>query len=384
MSAPGLLVDAALSYLPNGEDRLTELLAVALHAHPPFLSAFAERIGLPAAENYSLVTQHWADTETRVDMRIEAHTGPATLGVAYVENKLEGYWFSATQVRREKSCLQREYARARRFVCIVPAADLQRLTSGVDQDAVATAEDFDEAFTWVDVADLASSSGAAAPAPWGGATWRESALTPDAPAAQRVLREFIAYLAEDEMPDQISMEDVRAFNVADEVLDVVANFLEDGAFSSEPWAPLSAIKRGRRVVYNDKALGRALRCVDFDPEEGHWLADTDDAALTVAIDPGADPKAGDEGPLVHIGLYLNKQLAPRAKADVGWLRAAASLEFTPIDYPAGLWLCRTVLLKHFASSANGYDSQVDDFGRWIKEALDAIATLRAPADDEDA
>jgi hypothetical protein len=241
VGAPGLLVDAALSYLPDGEDRLTELLAVALHAHPPFLTAFAKSIGLPAAENYSLVTQHWADTETRVDMRIEAHDGPATVGVAYVENKLEGYWFSATQVRREKTCLQREYAQARRFVCIVSSADLERLTPSEDQDALATAKDFDEAFTWVDVANLASSAGAACEAPWGGSTWRESALKPDAPAAQRVLHEFIAYLAEDEMPDQISVEDVRAFCVADEVLDVVADFLEEGAFSAERLRLLTAV-----------------------------------------------------------------------------------------------------------------------------------------------
>lgn len=382
MGAPGLLVDAALSHLPDGEDRLTELLAVALDAHPRFLAAFTERIGLPAADSYSLVTQHWADAETRVDMRIEARNGSATVGVAYVENKLDGYWFSETQVRRGKSCLQREFAGARRFVCIVSSTDLERLNVSEDQEAVATAKDFDEAFSWLDVAKLAASAGNAWEAPMGGPTWRESALRPDAPAAQRLLHEFIAYLAEDEMPDPISVEDVRAFSVADEVLDVVAEFLEDGAFSAKPWAPLRASTRGERIVYSDKALGRPWRCVDFDPEDGHWLADVEDAALTLAIDPGPDTKAGEDGPLVYVGLYLNKQLAPKAQADLSWLRAAASVEFTPIDYPVGLWLCRTVLLKHFVSSATDYDGQVDGFGRWIKDAFDAISTLPPPVDDD--
>jgi hypothetical protein len=377
MRPPRLLVDAAISYLPDGEDRLTELLAVALTSHPGFLRAFAERVGLPEAERYDVTTQYWANTETRIDMRLTAHDGAGTIGAAYIENKIDGYWFSETQIDREKNCLQREHARCRRFACIVSSSEFERLSA----DALVSIEDFDAQLRWADVAELANSTGQDWPSPWGGASWTESALRPEAPAAQRVLYEFIAYLGEDEMPDQISVEDVQVLSVADDILETFTEFLEKAAFSAKPWEPYYANARGSQVVYRDSVAGRILRCVSFAPRDGHWLAETEEADITLALDPGVSDRAHDEGPIVCIGPYLNKTLADQGRADLEWLKAAARLEFAPISYPSGLWLCRTVLLKHFVVGATSYEQQTAQLGQWINAALDALDSLSPPASD---
>ena len=126
MGEPLLLTDAAESYRRDSEDRLTEIFATALDAHPQFCRSLHDAFGLPSAVRYAIATQHWANRQCRIDMRIAAFGAhDERLSVVYSEHKLEGYWFSEGQAERERGALDVEVGDEKRLICVI-AADTWR------------------------------------------------------------------------------------------------------------------------------------------------------------------------------------------------------------------------------------------------------------------
>ena len=67
------MVEAGGSYRPETEDRLTEVLAAALRAHPNFLSGLLAKVGAPSGTGTAVRTQEGFDGEPRlVDIVVHA------------------------------------------------------------------------------------------------------------------------------------------------------------------------------------------------------------------------------------------------------------------------------------------------------------------------
>jgi hypothetical protein len=362
VGAPRKLVEAAGSYRRASEDRLTELFATTLANHPGFCARVTAAIGMGNGDRYEITTQHWADPETRVDMRLQSvGRNSETLSVAYVENKIEGYWFADTQIPRERAGLDTEPAEHRRFACVVTTEQYGQLeTANGISSATATLRDFDTALTWTDISRLAE------------------ALKPEAPAAQRVLMEFIHYLTEDAMPSPLSREDLASFAVAWRINDTVMELLEDAAFDAKPHVPLSGRRANEIFSEDESTTGVPLVCFDFAIPDGHWL-DVLGGSLAAALSP-SDPgsSAGDGEPTLYAGIYVGKKQAKAVRADQTWMRAASNAAFGQIPYD-GFWVCRSAQLA-LIEEAETFDDQVRRLGAWLREALDVALALPQPND----
>lgn len=187
------------------------------------------------------------------------------------------------------------------------------------------------------------------------------------------------------MPDPVSIDDLRAFSAADDAIDLIEGLLEDAAYQAKPWEPAPSSSRGNQIVYIDSEPATDLRCVDFKaPSQyaGHWANDDENVGITVAIDPGLHGlHSNADGPILHAGLYLIRDIAESARTAPRWLLDAAERGFTPIDYPSGLWPCRTALLSA-AIDGSSYEEQTRSLGQWIRRALDDLFALDAPLADE--
>ncbi len=384
MGRPLLLLEAAYSYRDNGEDRLTELFAAALNSHPGFCHELHEKLKLPHGERHLIETQHRVSPECRLDMRIEARSvDGATTSVVYSEHKIDGYWFSDGQVARERTGLEVESAAEKRFICVISANELATLqAAGPSAPAgTATAMDFDESLTWSDIASLARQAGRAWPDPWGGPGWADRALEPSAPAAQRVLVEFLAYLKEeDEVPEAISADDLLAFRIADQAQTKVESILTLAAQHVDVFR-LSA--EDKDTVYHDESTkGVPLTCVDFDLPDEHWLAADENSVLSAAIArTNAAAPWGEEEPHVYAGLYIADEHAAAAQADREWMAAAATRNLGALAYEPGLWVVGTRLLSDFTAAGATLDIQAAALGRWLADALAASAELGPPYGD---
>jgi hypothetical protein len=383
MGRPLLLLEAAYSYRASGEDRLTELFAATLASHPGFCRALHEQIGLPGGERYLIATQHRIGAECRLDLRIEARdAGGATRSVIYSEHKVDGYWFSDGQVARENAGLEDERADEKRFICVVSAGELATLeaTDSNPPPGTVRADDFARVFSWTDVAGLARQAGRAWPDPWGGSGWEDRALEPCAPAAQRVLVEFLAYLKEDEVPEAISADDLLAFRIADEAKTKIDSIL---MLAAQHVGAFHQSAEDQDIVYDDwSATGVPLRCVNFELPEAHWLAANEDSVLSAAIATtnAAAPWAGEE-PYVYAGLYIANEPAAGAQTDREWIATATADNLEILHYEPGLWIVGTRLLSGFTAVGTTLEAQAAALGPWLEETLAASAALGPPRAD---
>lgn len=325
MGRPMLLLEAAHSYRVGGEDRLTELFAATAAGHPGFCRGLFAEVGLPTGETHCVTTQYRISPGCRLDMRIEARDrANAAVSVLYSEHKIDGYWFSEGQIEREKAGLDAELAPNKSLVCVVSADELASLRAAKPEvpSGAVTAEDFGNCLSWRDVSRIAGDAGAAWPAPWGGSGWRQQALLPEAPACQRILMEFIAYLGEDEVPDALSANDLLALRLADEAQQKIESLL---TLAAEQVAAFTLAQDDSPVYYSESSTSVPLTCVDFLLPDNHWLSDDEDSALSVAIAPtNAAAPQSEEEPQVYAGL---RRAHPRegstSRCDVDGGRRAA-------------------------------------------------------------
>jgi hypothetical protein len=187
---PRLLLEAASSYRGDQEDRLTELLAVALHEHTGFCSSMLSVCGarwMPSQVEVS-TQEDIPEGPARIDLIIRAkseETGRSA--VIFIESNYnpdrqpQPYWFDEQQAKREARALDAQPEMERHLVAVASDHDL------ASRDVPSQ---YEHKIRWRQIADLAYSSG-------GDHGWELKARRPDALASQRILLEFWSYLKGD-------------------------------------------------------------------------------------------------------------------------------------------------------------------------------------------
>ena len=161
------LLDAVRTYKDRGEDRLTELFAVVLTACPDLTSELFTLCELQPCDRYRVFTQEGRG-DGRPDMMIDGFVGDAGVPVAHLwlEDKLDADWQHNQVARYEQA--QQELPGRKAVLCVVryaPPFGARYLR-------------------WQRVAELCDRLGHE----WCQTTWREEALSGDAPARMSPLR----------------------------------------------------------------------------------------------------------------------------------------------------------------------------------------------------
>ena len=198
------------------EDRLTELLAVALRCHEGFARRLLDVAGVPAPGTIEVSTQVRTRLGKRVDMQLLAldATGRHVVGRLWSEHKT-GAGFGPGQLRGYATELAQFDGKT---VLITIVGHLRE----VPADSPA------QRFTWQDIATLAWQVGREDN---DDVSWRAAACEPDAPARQRLLHEFLSYLEEEHhtVLKPISHLDVVAFAYANGAAATINAVLERAA-----------------------------------------------------------------------------------------------------------------------------------------------------------
>jgi hypothetical protein len=376
------MVEAGGSYRPDTEDRLTEVLAAALRAHPNFLASFLTEIGAPSGEGTAVRTQEGFEGEPRL-VDIVAHAFDARgepTATVFIENKLDS-WFSEQQAARQRRALNRLRPKppCRLLVGIAEDRDLARCgpeASGVLSYDPRTA--YDQVIGWTTVESIARSAGESFDAPWGGPHWQECASEPAAPGCQRVLHEFLIYLGEEALPG-LTPDDV----VAVERLDLAVEGVE--ALLSQAVAHVRGYKLqtdDENPVGDDLTAGEAT-CwvVEFQPPKDHWLTSMSGPTLDLLVAGREwEDARGATKPQIYAGLAFEVTRAQRdaAQAAVHWKAQAEAAGFQPFIGKEFVLAYRSKELRWITEQGQTIADQAEALGQWAVEAFDAACELPPP------
>ena len=197
------LLDAALSYSPGAENRLTELLATTLDYHDEFAKGLFDQADLQLPDGplrFEVYTQKAVAEGARPDMVVLAlHEERGLVAQLWSEHKLSGGTFSEMQLEDYRDELEKAPGTGR-LIGIVGEVDAER--AGPDWKML----------TWQEIAELANAIGRE----WGrgrGAEgdWRRAALDPIAPARERLLHDFVWYVERenDAVVDPLDSADIK-------------------------------------------------------------------------------------------------------------------------------------------------------------------------------
>lgn len=368
MGRPSLLLAAASTYRGDLEDRLTEVFAVALSEHDGFCRRFLSRVGVePQFVQCAVFTQEWFPLpRARLDVVIRAcDSSHQQVAVVFIENKYNPYrhsrpyWFTDEQAGRQHAALASEGTGERHLVAIASDHDLHRGFEVPPQ--------YGRKFGWREVAELAYSAG-------GERGWEEDARKPDAPAAQRVLLEFWAYLKGDAV-GAIEHHDLEALgriaqaeervsallrNVADELGWYDAKVLDD--WSTGGGAP------AKYIACSDGA--------------DSWLAQREGGTQYVVISNASwlDERPAGE-PHLYAGAGFDAEPTKRsALTDSGWSQAVEAAGMNVVDDDAGVYMLAAKPLAEVIGEADMLSTQVQLVKAWARTAFGVLASLPEPPD----
>jgi len=271
--ARSLLLDAAGSYALNSEDRLTELLAVALSCNELFAVALAERAGLVLRGPVRVTTQLQlaSGRHARPDMQLAGRGPDGAPGWLWVENKIFALLTDA-QARGYPAELSAHRSVKQRGLILISA------------DARGRPPGWNGALTWQQVALLADRVGRDRL----GERWREVALEPEAQARWRILAELLSYLEHHElaMTEPLTPQDAELFRHIGRVL----TRLEALVSTATPLVKRRQQDRLRTTP--DEGIYQ-----NFRPAAGDWVRGKPDAYICLELAPYAywlrqDPENG--------------------------------------------------------------------------------------------
>jgi hypothetical protein len=380
---PLLLVEAGGSYRPGSEDRLTEIMATTLQAHKGYCRLLLTDLGVDEWHSCKVSTQQGFDDQPRlVDIVIYCFDDSGrTLATVFIENKLEGYWFSKGQAQRQHKALQDlEGERGKRvLVGIAEDSDLDRSDSGAKGPlAYSPRLVYDRVLVWSEIVDLAQRAGENYPQLRGGRDWRDRALDPEAAACQRLLYEFVAYLGEEALA-AIDGDAVLALKLRDSAVQRGERLLDFAAQATSGFEPNQG-KDGSLVWEDETIAGGECWYVAFKPLPDHWLASKEgELDLLIALAEYDDEHPVGE-PHVYAGLTFEVDKHDRRKIESAseWKAEAEAQGFCVYTDRREVCIFRGRPLNWIVQEGSTLRDQAKAVADWASEALTAVQQLPPP------
>lgn len=366
MGQPLLLLEAASAYQGDLEDRLTEVLATALSEHAGFCRTFVSHIGV-AAEfvRCTVRTQEsFSVGPARLDLVIRAFgASDEEVAVLFVENKYnphklpDPYWFTEDQACRQRAALASQTAGERHLVAIASDRDLRRPIP----------PEYARTLGWRAVAELANISG-------GEGGWQALARQPSAPASQRILLEFWAYLKGDTVGaiDNDDLETlgriVRAEDRVSALLEHVAEALSwDETDVAEDWvtggeSPIQYISRG---AGEDSWLGERMGGSQY---------------VLIANAEWHDTSPAGQPHLYAGGGFFAKREERSTLAQTDWAKEVQSAGMNVFMDADGVYMLAGQPLAEVLATADTLSGQARRVASWAQDALSMLESLPKPAD----
>jgi hypothetical protein len=257
------------SYRAASEDRLTEIMATTLDVHDGFRRVLLERLGVGDWDIREVRTQETFEYQTRlVDIVVycDQRGEPATV---FIENKVDGYWFSEFQAQRQRAALAQRPG-PQLLAGIAEDSDLAVSQAGFQPRLRFDPRSaYDFVLGWSDVQRLAERAGADFPQPWGGTRWHDQALDPRAPACQRLLHEFVSYLGGEALA-ALDENAVLALKLMDAAWERLESVLASAAGLIGTHSPIPNPKRGEDYLFDGPSpAGATCRYAAYEPPVDH-------------------------------------------------------------------------------------------------------------------
>ncbi len=384
MGEPLLLVEAAGSYRSGSEDRLTEIMATALNAHDGFSRLLLKDLEVDGWRHVEVNTQQGFGGESRlVDIVIYCFdSGGRPSATVFIENKLEGYWFSEGQAQRQRVALEatKHQGGKRVLAGITEDSDLARSDSAqYGRFAFKPGLHYDRVLVWSEVEALARQAGEGYQAPWGGADWQRRALNPETPACQRLLYEFITYLGGEALA-ALDKDTVLALKWWESAEDRVVNLLELTVGANGDFTPLEK-KPDDLVIEGETMTGRLCWVVSFEPSQRHWLTSRTDGQLDLLI---ALSEYDDDRPVREPHIYAGISFAVdrderRAIENASeWKASLEAQGFRMYPDRGVVSVYRGTPLNWIIQQGSTVNDQAGALATWTAETFSAAQLLPSP------
>lgn len=386
-----LLIEALYSHGGDREDRLTEVLASVLEAHPGLCRLLADRFGVDGQpERFVVQTQVGRPGERRlVDLVLTAHDEQGTLATIFLEckynptRKLEAYWFTQDQADRQGHAL-REQPGQKILAGVCSKVDFDRLTGPPERRPPFDPRDaYDQVITWSDVRDIAVAAG-------GGADWERRAGSAAASLPDRLLLEFLTYLElEGDAVGPLTDDDVFMLARYAQTMDRIDRLLWR---SAETLADrLASLDESDRLEFEtdedvDETTGAPRVWTTAYAPEGTWISELRDGALYIMI-TGAEYDDPEEvgTPMAYAGLGWTAGRAGK-KRTVGskWEQAVNSAGLGLYWDGTACNLLAARPLHDVADAGNTIARQAEVLAAWAHQSiLDALRLPAPPDADQD-
>jgi hypothetical protein len=357
----------------GGENRLTELFAVALESYLPFARAVVadafheddtESLGIDTDRIEQVVVRGQVPADGRlVDMEIRAlDADGSTVAVIWFENKIDAE-YQRNQLGDYHRCLEVRYSVPRRLVTIVKHAS----------HALPEAREFDvPVFTWAQIGAIADRAVRDAT---GEEKWRASALEPTAEAQLRIIEEFIRYLEEqvDVILKPVLAENIQAFQLANETFEQL-------------WALLD--RAGKLAAAQDAHLGEASVTDSWKQSWGRyecaftggpsWVHDAAGRNHMVAFDSDDWMPEPEDKPVIGVGASFDSNVLERERLlVVDWRSALEKDGFIIGESVLGDDHWHRIYRRIYFDQILHHGSTLDDQANWLaQQATDAFAALQ--------
>lgn len=387
---PRLLIDALYSFGGDGEDRLTEVLAVAMKACVPFCRSLLADLGLDLNPTvFAVRTQVGRPGHRRlVDLMLQGfdQRGIPVVTV-FLENKYNPdgrdrpYWFSQDQYERQRAALNRQPSELR-LVGVCSDGDLERLAQnapevrrGLEYDPRA---DYDSVIGWNRVVEIAKTVAAAA------------AVTSDS-VGERMLHELITYCErEGGEVGALTNDDLFVLAKHAQTRGRVEDLLyAAGQKLAGTLAPdLLALEFGETeddYSATDENSGAVRTWVSTAPPEKSWAADRRDCALFLMIAGstyGQDDQLGT--PTIYAGVSWNAGRAGKHKMlGSSWERAAHRQHVELHWFGTTCDAVAALPLQDLVDGASTTEKQAHRLADWAQEQFETILALPEPPDKDE-
>jgi hypothetical protein len=371
MGEPRLLLEAASSYRGDQEDRLTELLAVALHEHSGFCRAMLAECGV-----------NWESTHVDVSTQQTIRAGPARIdlvirasdaasdrsAVVFIESKYnpdrrsDAYWFDDRQASRQAVALSAQPEAEQHLVAIASEHDHTRGVPSLYQRPV---------LGWAAMAELVYRSG-------GSPGWEIEARGPATPVSQRILLEFWTYLKGDAV-GAIDNEDLLALGLivrAQERIEVLLQGVADALDWETSFGEADSWETPGEnpIVY---IIGT--------PDPDSWPASRKGmGALYALVSFG---EWNDTGPIGEPQLYAGcgfdaKREERNLLASSDWPAQIEAQGLRFVTDSDGVYVFDRRPMAEIVAGANSLSAQISLATSWVDEAVRRALAVRWPPDAE--